>query len=44
MPQTLIDGEPTSVSFDGVDRKSGFMTVKNGKVLELKTKVAGLPQ
>lgn len=44
MPQTLIDGEPTSVTFGGADRKSLFVTVKNGKVLELKTKVAGLPQ
>jgi sugar lactone lactonase YvrE len=44
LPQTLIDGEPTSVTFGGADRKSLFVTVKGGKVLELKTKVAGLVQ
>ena len=44
LPQTLIDGEPTSVTFGGADRKSLFVTIKGGKVLELKTKVAGLVQ
>ena len=44
VPQTLIDGEPTSVTFGGAYRKSLFVTVKNGKVLELRTKVAGLSQ
>jgi sugar lactone lactonase YvrE len=44
VPQTAIDGEPTSVTFGGADRKSLFVTVKNGKVLELRTSVAGRVQ
>jgi sugar lactone lactonase YvrE len=44
VPQTAVDGEPTSVTFGGSDRKSLFVTVKNGKVLELKTTVAGRVQ
>ena len=44
VPQTVVDGEPTSVTFGGADRKSLYVTVKDGKVLELKTKVAGLVQ
>jgi len=41
VPQTAIEGEPTSVTFGGADRKSLFVTTKGGKVLELKTNVAG---
>ena len=37
VPQTAVDGEPTSVTFGGADRKSLFVTTKSGKVLELKT-------
>ncbi|MDB4934143.1 MAG: Gluconolactonase [Labilithrix sp.] len=44
IPQTALDGEPTSLTFGGSDRKSLFVSTKNGKVLELKTKVAGLVQ
>jgi sugar lactone lactonase YvrE len=44
LPQTAIEGEPTSVTFGGADRKSLFVTSKGGKVLELRTKVAGLVQ
>jgi sugar lactone lactonase YvrE len=44
LPQTLIDGQPTNVTFGGTDRKSLFVTIQNGKVLELKTKVAGILQ
>jgi sugar lactone lactonase YvrE len=44
IPQTALDGEPTSLTFGGTDRKSLFVTTKNGKVVELKTKVAGLVQ
>lgn len=44
IPQTAIEGEPTSLAFGGADRKSLFVTTKGGKVLELKTKVAGLIQ
>jgi len=42
IPQTAVDGEPTSLAFGGADKKSLFITTKNGRVLELKTKVAGL--
>ena len=44
VPQTLIDGEPSSISFGGADSKSLFVTTKMGKALELKTTVAGLIQ
>jgi gluconolactonase len=44
VPQTLIPGEPTGVAFGGADKKSLFVTTKGGKVLELRTTVAGLPQ
>jgi sugar lactone lactonase YvrE len=44
VPQTALDGEPTSLTFGGADRKSLFVTTKNGKVVELKTKVAGIVQ
>lgn len=44
VPQTLVEGEPTSVTFGGADRKSLFVTIKNGKVLELRTTVPGRAQ
>lgn len=42
VPQTAIPEEPTGMAFGGADRKSLFVTTKNGRVLELKTKTAGL--
>jgi len=42
VPQTTISEEPTGMTFGGADRKSLFVTTKGGKVLELKTKTAGL--
>lgn len=42
VPQTPIDGEPTGLAFGGPDKKTLFVTTKGGKVLELKTTVAGL--
>jgi len=44
VPQTLVAGEPSNLTFGGTDGKSLFVTTKDGKVLELKTKIAGLPQ
>jgi gluconolactonase len=44
VPQTLVPGEPSNLTFGGADRKSLFITTKDGKVLELRTKVAGLVQ
>jgi len=44
IPQTVIGGAPSSVSFGGADGKSLFVTTQDGKALELKTKVAGLVQ
>jgi gluconolactonase len=43
VPQTAINGGATSLTFGGADRKSLFVTT-TGKVLELKTSVAGLLQ
>ena len=43
VPQTLIPGEVTSLTFGGADRKSLFVTT-SGKVLEFKTKFPGLRQ
>lgn len=44
LPQTKLTDEPTGLTFGGADRKSLFVTTKNGKVLELKTKTPGLRQ
>lgn len=42
LPQTLIPSEPTGLAFGGPDRMSLFVTTKGGKVLKLRTAVAGL--
>ena len=43
VPQTLITGGATSVTFGNTDRKSLYVSTP-GKVVELRTKVAGLAQ
>ncbi len=44
LPQVKLPSGATGVTYGGTDRKSVFVTTSDGKVLELKSKVAGLLQ
>lgn len=44
VPQVKLTSQATNVTFGGTDRKSVYVTTSDGKVLEMKTKVAGLVQ
>ncbi len=44
VPQVKLGTQATSVTFGGTDKKSVYVTTTDGKVLELKTKIAGLVQ